>query len=248
MPALTATPFTLAAIMKKSFTTTILLLSLFVGSGQSTINLAKPVLFETAFSNDSNLIDSTVLGRFIKFRLGSLKIESGSLVISDPVHMHHASVIPYTFPKGNFPVEVTVNYIDSSDLDDLSYVSYSRILFSHQSVAKWVLIFDASKDSISTKGSHYTAWTESCVILDKKARQTYISRPYVEWAKLFVDSLNDSRRFRKWKFHKFNDHNLLAYSGFDSNIYKLYVGLDARGKIARLLVDGGMYFLPSTSF
>jgi hypothetical protein len=223
-------------------------LKLFVVNGQSKIEFARPTLFETAFLNDPTLIDSTVSGGFLKIRLGLLKIESGKLVIADPVHIHHAPIIPYTFPIGNFPAEIAVNYIDSSELDSLAYVSYSRIVFSLEKVTKWILLVDAKKDSAFKNQTNYSAWTESCVILDKNARQVLIGRPYVEWAKLFVDSLNDNNRYRKWKLEKFRNHNLITYSGFDSFMFRVYLGVDANGKIARLLVDGGMFALPPSFY
>jgi hypothetical protein len=231
--------------MKKLLLTILFKFTVLAASGQSETTFARPALFETAFLNDPKLTDSTALGGFLKIRLGSLKIESGKLIITDPVQLHHAPTIPYTFPIGDFPVEVAINYTDSSEL---GYVSYSRIVFSIKKVSKWVLLVNASKDSAFRKQLNYSAWTESCAILDINANRAILKRSYMEWAKFFIDSLNNNNSFPKWKIHKFGTHNLVAYSGFDINSYKVYLGLDAGGKIARLLIDGGMFFLPPSSY
>lgn len=220
----------------------------FAGKSQEVAGFAKPAMFEIAFLDNPQAADSSIFGNFKKIRLGSLKIESGSLVVSDPVQMHHAPVIPYSFPKGSFPVEITAFYTDSIELDSLSYISYSRVVFSNKAVAKWVLLVDAAKDSLFRKRSNYATWSESAVLLDENARQAIIRKPHNEWAGLFIDQLNDGVQYNKWGLYGVGKYNMLAYSGFDYTRFRVYLGLDAEGRIARLLVDGAMFHLPSSAY
>lgn len=229
--------------MRKALVITLIVFTALTGRGQVTTQFAKPVLFETAFADNPYAIDSTIVVKFLKFRLGLLKIESGSLVIADPIVLLQTPVIPYTFPIGSFPVEIAVNYADSSELSSLAYVSYCRIIFSDKAVAKWELLLEAGKDSAFKNDIHYTALSESGVIMDVNARKAVSNLSYEEWSRLFIDSLNDYNQFRQWKLHKIGNHDLVMYRGISYPGVKLYIGYDKEGKIVRLLIDGGMFFL-----
>jgi len=184
--------------------------------------------------------------------LGPLKIESGKLIVCDPIQVHNAQPVPYDFPKGNFPIQLAFAYIDSTEIDSLHYVSYCRIKFSNAPVHQWILT-PYSQGRITLSGStntsyQYIAFSESGIILDQNARNDLIKWPFSRWASFFVDTLNNPNVVNSWKLKYFGKHNFAAFSGHDIITFKVYIGLDANKKICRLLVDTGMFLLPQSNY
>ncbi len=205
---------------------------------------ARPWLFENAFLNDSSFIDSSTFDKFYTIDLGKIKVESGKIIVCDPLEMHVAKAFPETFPKGEFPVQLAIN--NDGTINPIEVIAYCRIKFSNKSVKKWLLA--STPKGLTTSNEFYAGGigTGICVLIDSLTNEAFIKQPHKYWGNLFVNKFNDT--VIQGKIDKLNGHSFVSYNGFDGTSFKVYIGMDAKGHICRLLIDGGMYFLHKSKY
>ena len=212
---------------------------------------ARPLVFENAFLNDPNFEDPTVFAKFYTIEVGKLKIESGKLIACDASDMHHNLAFTETFPKGEFPVQLS---IVKGEPGESEYVAYTRVFFSNKPVKKWAYalrpndVFRVPSDSTSRIHCVFMGdmGMQSTVIIDSVANKDFVKKSHLEWGEVFVD------RFKKTAgkafFHSFDNHNLIAVSTFFNPCYASYIGYDEKGKPCRLLLDPGNFQIVRSLF
>ena len=210
---------------------------------------ARPTIFETSFLNDTSYFDPFNPYKFYTVNLGKIKIESGEIIVCDPIEMHIAKPFATKFPIGNFPVQLAV-MIDGDTSNKVT--AYCRIKFSDKPVTKWTLALKPGEEERKITEFHPNEFYYSGigvgvgVLLDKIANANFIKKSYSEWGGLFVNRFINSDK--KGFLYRFNGHSLATYDGFDGSGCRAYIGYDVQGNICRLLVDGGMYAIPLTQF
>ena len=212
---------------------------------------ARPLVFENAFLNDPNFEEPTLYARFYTIELGKLKVESGRLIACDASDMHLIFPFTETFPKGEFPVQLS---IVKGEPGEYEYVAYTRVLFSNKPVKRWAYAlkpgdyFREPSDSISRIRCVFMGdmGMQSTVIVDSIANKDFIKKSHLEWGEVFVNKFQ--KMTNKAFIHSFDKHNLAAVSTFFNPCYATYIGYDENGKPCRLLLDPGNFQIMRSLF
>jgi len=203
------------------------LFSLAGGSDTVPTVTARPLVFENAFLNDPNFEEPTLYARFYTIELGKLKVESGRLIACDASDMHHISPFTEIFPKGEFPVQLS---IVKGEPGEYEYVAYTRVVFSNNPVKRWAYAlkpgdyFREPSDSISRIRCVFMGdmGMQSTVIVDSVANKKFITKSHLEWGEVFVNRFQI--KTNKAFIHSFEKHNLVAVSTFFNPCYASYIG------------------------
>jgi Protein of unknown function (DUF4241) len=220
-----------------------------ISQGLNIDTSARPIIFETSFLNDTSYFDTFNPYRFYTVDLGKIKIESGKIIVCDPVELHIAEALEQEFPKGEFAVQLSILMDDDTSSKT---VAYCRIKFSDKPVKKWTLALKPGEKERKVTEAHFNSFYYSGigvgvgVIIDKVTSKILNKKSHTEWGNLFINKFNEPDK--QGIVNKFNGHSLAAYNGFDGTTFRVYIGYDAQGNICRLLVDGGMYNIPITQF
>ncbi len=212
---------------------------------------ARPLVFENAFLNDPDFEEPTLFARFYTIEVGKLKVESGKLIACDASDMHHNLAFTETFPKGEFPVQLS---IVKGEPGEYEYVAYTRVLFSNKPVKKWAYalrpndVFRLPSDSTSRMRCAFMGdmGMQSTVIADSVANKAFVKKSHIEWGEVFVDRFK--RTGAKAFIHPFDKHNLVSVSTFFNPCYASYIGYDENGKPCRLLLDPGNFQIMRSLF
>jgi len=191
-----------------------------------------PLIFEAAFFDSTETIS---FGNNLKFsteEIGKIKIETGKIIVGDPITMSDAEPYKQVFPIGNFPVELAYSCCSNG-----KSVAYSRIKFSNQEVMKWTFALfpdQAEINLIDTTFYCFGVDAGMAIFIDEKVNMELTKRN-AEWYLLF----NKMEQVNYTGFiHSFENRNLAMFStGYGDGCYGVYIGLDKDNKICRLLVD-----------
>ncbi|HEV7782439.1 MAG TPA: DUF4241 domain-containing protein [Chitinophagaceae bacterium] len=212
---------------------------------------ARPLVFENAFRNDPKFEDPTVFASFYTVDLGKIKIETGRLIACDASDMHKYPAFNEIFPRGEFPVQLSVVKAEAGEAE---YVAYTRIVFSQKPVRKWSYAlkpgdyFREPWDSTTRIRCIFMGemGMQTTVIADSVSSNAFIKKPHTEWGAVFVEPFK--RTGKKGFIHSFNDHNLVSVATFFNPCYAAYIGYDDQGKPCRLLLDPGNFQIQKSLF
>jgi hypothetical protein len=200
----------------------------------------KPVIFETAFFEGTQVDVDTVHLQFYSIDIGKINIESGKIIACDPIILRDMKPFAPTFPIGQFPVHLSIVKFHNDER-----VAFSRILFSDKPVAKWEFALQNGQKQASIFGDTFYSYSVDAGIglfLDEKAKDEFIK----DDSQSILDGIfneMDKHTHVSWQYGicKLNGHNLVAFStGFGDGHYATYVGYDNKGRPCRLLTDFGM--------
>jgi hypothetical protein len=205
--------------------------------------LVLPPIFESAYFDNAKVNQDAIAITFYTVEIGTIKIESGKIIACDPIVMRDAHPFTQQFPKGSFPVQLSIAKYDSDER-----VAFSRIYFSSHPVARWEFALDKGKKQIPLSGKDFYGYGVDGgqgVFIDSAANEDFTrmsNKDEYLWERVFTDETVKNYR-STWQFtvYNFGGHNLACMStGFGDGRYATYVGYDASGKICRLLTDFGL--------
>lgn len=203
-------------------------------NSSQTSDIPFPRIFENAF-NDGSIVKSDNQDIiFQKINLGDLKIESGKIVVCDPIVMHNAIAFKKEFPIGNFPVELAIAKMQKD-----RRVAFSRIVFSKNNVKNWEYALLPEQEYISLKDStSYGFGVDSGtgLFIDENGKKIFSTKIDFEWENVFVKKMEENNNIGF--IHSFEGHNLAAFAtGYGDGFYSTFIGFDSTGRICRLLID-----------
>jgi hypothetical protein len=241
--------------MKSSFLILLFVASALRGSGSGLDSIpkatARPLVFENAFLNDPKFEDPTVFASFYTVEVGKIRIETGRLIACDASDMHKNLAFHQTFPKGEFPVQLSVVKAEAGESE---YIAYTRVLFSNNPVKKWAYALRPGdyprEPSDSVSRIRCIFWgdmgMQTTVIADSVSSVAFNKKPHNEWGNVFVDRFK--KKGEKAFIHSFNSHNLVSVATFFNPCYAAYIGYDYEGKPCRLLLDPGNFQIQRSLF
>ena len=206
--------------------------------------VAEPVLFETAFIKGTTQKGNIVPINLYGVTIGKIKIVSGRIIACDPLHTDEYG-IPYTqvFPTGEFPVQLSIAQTGEEDL-----IAFARINFSEEPVERWELALLEGQKPIPVGDDDIHGFGVDGgigIFVDAEAKKA------LDQSKLIDDELYgplnqemDKHYHNTWRYtmYSFGQHNLAAFTtGMGDGRYGTYIGLDANGKICRLVSDFGLF-------
>ena len=200
---------------------------------------AKPEIFETAFFEGTKTNDNLALNFYV-VEIGKLKVESGQLIACDPLVLQDAPPFTQVFPKGEFPVQLSIAQRKGDER-----VAFSRILISDKPPVKWEFALLEGQTPLPIEGETtygYGVDGGTGLFVDEKSRMAFNDlqkRDESIWDKVFIDELGRNHR-PTWDYllYIFGAYNLALFStGFGDGHYSTYIGRDDEGNPCRLLTD-----------
>jgi len=202
--------------------------------------MAKPDIFETAFSEGTQIYVGTSLLTFHSINIGNINVESGNIIACDPVMMYNNLPFNTKFLIGQFPVQLAIAKIDSNEI-----IAYSRILFSSKPVVNWEFALIEGQKPISIFGDSAYFYP-----VDGGLGQFIDEKMYSKFDKMdsnaqseVIDSLieeldKNAHASKQYADFTFKNLHIIAFSsGLGDGRYSTYVGYDESGKPCRLLTD-----------
>jgi len=206
---------------------------------------ASPEIFEKAFFKNSTAVfkgrDSM---RFFQLNMGSLHIETGKIVAADIVNMHDMPAFTQQFPKGRFPVILSVARFPHGD----ERIAFSQVLLSPDSIVRWEYALRKDQPPASIFSDTFYSYGVDAGIglfMDEKANQAFTSLSGDDpkaFDKYIMKPLNDQHHVT-WEYalQDFNGGNMAIFStGFGDGHYATYIGFNNAGEPCRLLTDFGI--------
>ena len=203
-----------------------------------------PALFETAFikgtTNTVNVVPINLFG----VTIGNIKLSSGRIIACDPLHTDEYGIpFTYEFPKGEFPVQLSVAQTGDGDL-----VAFARIKFSDEPVVKWELALQKDQKAYPVGDGEYDGFGIDGgigIFVDEEAKKSLDKSNLIDDA--LYDPLMkemDKHYHNTWRYAMYNlgGHNLASFTtGMGDGRYATYIGFDATGKPCRLLSDFNLF-------
>lgn len=207
--------------------------------------IAKPEIFEKAFFRSATaLFSDNDSVRFFQLNMGNINIETGKIVAADMVMFQDMPAFTQQFPKGRFPVLLSVARFSHGD----ERVAFSQIVFSNDSVAHWEFALLPNQQPASIfSDTFYSYGVDAGVglFIDEKANKAFDhlfrSNPKA-LDKYIIDRLNDQQH-TTWEYalQDFPGGNMAVFStGFGDGHYATYIGFNKAGEPCRLLTDFGI--------
>jgi|GEM_PF-852062 len=205
--------------------------------------LVFPPIFESAYFENAKANQDTIAITFYTVEIGTINVETGKIIACDPIVMRDAHPFTQRFPKGSFPVQLSIARYGSDER-----VAFSRIYFSDHAVAKWEFALGKGQKQIPLAGDDFYGYGVDGgegVFIDSAANEDFTKMSKKDedlWETVFSDETAKNYR-NTWEFmvYNFGGHNLACFStGLGDGRYATYVGYDANGKICRLLTDFGL--------
>lgn len=194
---------------------------------------AFPEVFEAAFYDSTTVYSGGVKYSCSSVKLGTVKLETGKLIVGDPVTIFDATPLKYTFPIGSYPVELACTESKYGKV-----VTYSRILFSKEEVVKWEFALKPNQkeiDLIDTVFYCFGVDASTAMFIDQKVNKLFSQKPQTEWDTIFTKL--EAVHYEGY-IHNFEGHNFAVFStGYGDGCYGVYIGKDKNGKICRVLID-----------
>jgi hypothetical protein len=205
--------------------------------------LVFPPIFESSFFENAKANQDTIAITFYTVEIGTIYVETGKIIACDPIVMRDAHPFGQRFPKGSFPVQLSIAKYDNDER-----VAFSRIYFSDHPVAKWEFAVAKGKKQIPLASKDFYGYGVDGgegVFIDSAANEDFTRMSNKDedlWETVFSDEMAKNYH-NTWEFmvYDFGGHKLACFStGFGDGTYATYVGYDANGKICRLLTDFGL--------
>jgi hypothetical protein len=105
--------------------------------------LVFPPIFESSFFENAKANQDTIAITFYTVEIGTIYVETGKIIACDPIVMRDAHPFSQRFPKGSFPVQLSIAKFDNDER-----VAFSRTYFSDHPVAKWEFAVAKGKKQI----------------------------------------------------------------------------------------------------
>lgn len=204
---------------------------------------SKPTIFETAFYYGATSKMDTTSISFYSVNLGNIKVSSGKIIACDPIVMNDASPFTQAFPKGEFPVQLSI-----AKIGDDERVAFSRIYFSEKPVIKWEFALLPKEKPIPVGDTTIYGYGVDGGIglyIDEEANKAFDKLRETDeniWVKVFNKEMSKTSR-STWEYviYNFEKYNLASFStGYGDGFYGTYIGFDDHGKPCRLLTDFGL--------
>jgi hypothetical protein len=112
--------------------------------------LVFPAIFESAYFENAKASQDTIKITFYTVEIGTINVETGKIIACDPIVMRDAHPFAQRFPKGSFPVQLSIAKYDSDER-----VAFSRIYFSGHPVVKWEFALAKGKKRIPLAGKDF---------------------------------------------------------------------------------------------
>lgn len=197
-----------------------------------------PEAFEAAFYDSTIIISEGEKYLFSPKEIGKLKMESGKLIVCDPVNMAHAIAFKYSFPNGNYPVELA--YATHSQYG--KRVAFSRVVFSDKEVANWKFALEPNQADIKLIDTLFYCFpvdAGTALFIDQKTNNLFNQKSSSLYNKVFIDKAAEVNY--DGFIYQFDNHNFATFpTGFGDGCYAVYIGLDKDGKICKVLIDFAM--------
>lgn len=203
---------------------------------------AVPLLFETAFIKwTAAKINESTVGLY-GVNIGKLKLTTERLVACDPLHIDEYG-IPFTqaFPTGQFPVQLAIAKLDLQEM-----IAFARIKFSEEPVVRWELALQKGQEPLPVGGKEIHGFSVDAgvvIFIDDAAVKGLDPSIVIETDGIIFKEMAKHYR-NSWRFglHNFGPYNLVAFTtGSGDGTYASYVGFDAKGNVAMLLTDFGLF-------
>lgn len=198
-----------------------------------------PVIFETAFIDNTKAKEANSEIEFKKKFIGNLKISSGKIIACDPLVLFENEPFNTQFPVGVFPVELSIAQIKTDQR-----VAFARILFSDERVARWDYALLKGQDPTMLKKGEifgYGVDSGTGAFMDMEAHNS-LSKAMDKNENLFEEIIEEMDKTyvhtRSWCIYAINEENVAMFSsGYGDGGYQSYIGYDEKGNICRLLTD-----------
>lgn len=198
-----------------------------------------PVLFETAFIDNTKVKESDFEIGFKKKLIGNLKVSSGKIIACDPLVLFENEPFNIQFPVGVFPVELSIAHIKTDQR-----VAFARILFSDERVARWDYALLKGQDPTKLKKGEifgYGVDSGTGAFMDIVAHNR-LSKAMEKNENLFEKIIEEMDKTyvhtRSWCIYAIGEENAAMFSsGYGDGGYQSYAGYDEKGNICRLLTD-----------
>lgn len=195
-------------------------------------------LFRVAFSDTPYLVYNSPKTFLKKIEIGKLKVPSGKIIACDNVTQFAARPFINQFPKGEFPVELSMATFSR----DNNIPAFSRILFNNHPVTEWETALIAGQKPIPIDGDlayGFSVDAGIALFIDSAANAFYHREHPISYEDLYVKPYEKHpEKSPQYFTYNFNQYNLIAYqSGFGDGSYSSYIGFDGDGNISVLLVD-----------
>lgn len=186
--------------------------------------LAYPMLFEAAYEPGTRVKTDYGEFSFDKKQIGYINITSGKIIACDPIVLEAGEPYAHNFPKGKFPVELSLALIPNNQR-----VAFCRIAFSKKKVRYWEFALHQNSVQLPVGGEKvycYGVDAATAVYLDRDVQEKAATGNY----------FGDIASGHMVSFD--GGGNMAVFStGFGDGCYSVYVGYDNEGKICRLLTD-----------
>ncbi|RYZ00545.1 MAG: hypothetical protein EOO11_01220 [Chitinophagaceae bacterium] len=205
------------------------------------LDAARPKLFEYVFRNfctGNEIVDS-----FHVVTGDTLHVRSGRLALSKVEGARSARALPLRFPKGRFPVEWSMGY-DGADSGSSGYTAYARIRFSGAPVTRWAPAIDPGEplwnDGLPPPYSFPEESGAELLLFGDADDVRALGAAAVAAAPV---EANGSVPPGYHQHFRTGGRGILLSPGMLS-ARSAYVGYDAQGRLACLLIDTGLYQFP----
>lgn len=197
-------------------------------------NMAFPEIFEAAFYPDTKVIQGDNSYFFYRQEIGTLKCESGQIIVCGPSTIHQAIPLNYCFPSGLFPVHLAIAKKDNDEK-----IAYARIVFSDRKVDRWEIASRAIGKSINLQDTCTSCFQTS------SGKAMFIGAFSKDVFEKIDGDLQEDTFFNKPQnfrnsslIYEFDNYNLAIFpAGAGPGCYKTYLGFDSHGQFCQLLTD-----------
>jgi hypothetical protein len=208
-----------------------------------TSKFPRPKIFTYAFLNDRLHEQPGTFTIFTTKQIGKIKLISGKIVVSDLSDFPKSAALSQNFPRGTFPVEISLG---REKYDTATFLAYCQIVFSKEPVVRWsYATLRGITDSAAKKfwQNRYADGSEEVAIFsDSIAAKQFSAKKHKIPGKI-VEQLQQFTR--KTYVQRLNGHPIFFLS---APSLAAYIGYDKRGKICRLFIDPGNFQIPKEWF
>lgn len=197
-----------------------------------------PSLLELAYDSTTTVRQDGETFSFYKKEIGQLHISTGKVIAGDPVTLFDAVALKETFPKGFFPVQLSV-----AKTNEYEIVAFSRIYFSDKPVSHWefaLLPGQVSRALTDSSAYCYSVDAGLGVFIDSAANKALNLLQENEQNKALMFANADIEKVGQ--VYYFDRYNVAAFTtGGGDGCYSTYIGRDTDGNICRLITDFGLF-------
>ena len=197
-----------------------------------------PRIFESAFEN-TKVNQENIEYSFYTLDIGKIKIESGKIIVCDPIVMNEGVAFADKFPVGEFNVQLAM-----AKMGNDKRVAFSRIVFSNNKIENWEIALLPNQKKIPINNPEIYCFgvdSGTGVFIDDSTNNFYNKKYNAEsdWEEVFVKKAEENNY--TGYTHEFENHNFAVFStGYGDGCYTTFIGYDESGNICKLLVDFGI--------